>query len=50
MALNSSGLLGAVEDEAVLMRGEGAATAGIGAVPSPGASAAAALRGELGVP
>ncbi len=44
VALNSS-----VEDEAaVLMMGgeEGAATAGIGAVPRPGASAAAGLRVE----
>ena len=46
--LNSSGVLGVVEEQAVLM-GNVAATAGIGAVPSPAASVVAALQGELGV-
>lgn len=48
VALNSSGVLGAVEDQAVLV-GNVAATAGIGAAASPAASVVAALQGELGV-
>ncbi|KAF6220289.1 hypothetical protein HO133_003421 [Letharia lupina] len=48
VALNSSGVLGAVEDQAVLA-GDVAATAGIGAAPSPAPSVVAVLRGELGV-
>ncbi|CAF9908717.1 MAG: hypothetical protein ALECFALPRED_004911 [Alectoria fallacina] len=48
VALNSTGVLGTVEDQAELM-GNVAATAGIGAEPSPAASVVAALRGELGV-
>lgn len=46
--LNSSGVLGVVEEQAVLM-GNVAATAGIGAVPSPAASVVAVLQGELEV-
>lgn len=48
VALNSSGVLGAVEDQAVLA-GDVAATAGIGAAPGPAPSVVAVLRGELGV-
>lgn len=48
VALNSTGVLGAVEDEAVLT-GNVAATAEIGAVPSPAPSVVAGLRAELGV-
>ena len=48
VVLNSTGVLGAVEDEAVLT-GNVAATAEIGAVPSPAPSVVAGLRAELGV-
>ena len=48
VALNSTGALGAVEQLAVLT-GIVAATAGIGAVPSPTAGVVASLQAELGV-
>lgn len=48
VALNSSGALGVLEEQAVLT-GDVAATAGIGAAPSPAASAVAVLQGDLGV-
>lgn len=47
VALNSTGVLGTVEDQAELMGN--VATSGIGAEPSPSASVVAVLRGELGV-
>lgn len=48
VAVNSSGVLGVLEDRTVLM-GDVAATAAIGAVASPAASVVALLRGGLGV-
>lgn len=47
VALNSTGVLGALEEQAVLT-GIVAATAGIGAVPSPAVSVVAGLQAELG--
>lgn len=47
VALNSSGALGVLEEQAVLT-GDVAATAGIGAAPRPAASAVAVLQGDLG--
>lgn len=48
VTLNSSGVLGGLEEDAVLTGDVVAAMAGIGAAPGLAPSAGAVLRGELG--